>query len=219
MFSSGIGMYIQPGGWISIKMSKSALLQGRIKCIQEVLANRNCQESQVTANIYKPAIGGVESIRVSRSLGDSDDAFPTPGPSSCVAPLPFVAYTNTAHVSVRSDIPKTLEEKEEESLWAQFDGPGGTSKVLRQEGNDGLPEASKAVLKRNYKSATSMSQGLDGVDQTESKYHAEAVTMLKDVFKLDQFRPNQLEAINSTLDGRMSSCSCRRAGEKACAIK
>ncbi len=39
-------------------------------------------------------------------------------------------------------------------------------------------------------------------DQTSTPYYKEVSSVLKDVFQLDSFRYNQLEAINATMEGR-----------------
>ena len=53
----------------------------------------------------------------------------------------------------------------------------------------------------NVESKASTSQS-ERVDQTAAPFYAEAVRVLKEVFRFHSFRKNQLEAINATLAGR-----------------
>jgi bloom syndrome protein len=101
------------------------------------------------------------------------------------------------------------------SLWAQFDDaeidmhlkaqPECSAEVIEViSPTDSGPSGSKSspIVKHSYRTAQKASGSVGFVDQTGTPYYAEAIRALKTVFKLDNFRPNQLEAINAALDGK-----------------
>ncbi|KZS99316.1 ATP-dependent DNA helicase [Sistotremastrum niveocremeum HHB9708] len=57
-------------------------------------------------------------------------------------------------------------------------------------------------VKQTFRSAQSSSRAANEIDQTKSPYYKEAIRKLKEVFQLDDFRQNQLKAINATLDAK-----------------
>lgn len=77
----------------------------------------------------------------------------------------------------------------DDDLWANVDG------FMSNTAADVEPKATIAI-------ASPGRAPLTRVDQTASPYYSEIIRVLKSVFQLDSFRPNQLEAINATLDGK-----------------
>lgn len=102
---------------------------------------------------------------------------------------------------------------DEDALWAQLDeGPvepvdgfesicSSSNGPLRPIGN--TPERRQLPSKRQtYKTAELSSKDANRTDQTHTPYYKEILQVLRGVFGLDSFRPNQLEAINAALSGK-----------------
>lgn len=144
--------------------------------------------------------------------------FGRPGPSSRTSrngytdnQLPFTTAESSsysAYSTEESFRPESEAYDEEASLWAQvgdaeFDifpkaQPEYSAEVI-EVSSAASTSGPAAVTKWSYKSAQTT---VNSVDQTGTPYYSSAIRALKTVFKLDNFRPNQLEAVNATLDGK-----------------
>ena len=172
------------------------------------------------ANMTAPTVQVTQlSLRVSlsltRLLQDHSDAYS----GSLNRSFTMAGDVTTTHSITRGRIaPKTpskltsvIDEDDEDALWAQFDDVvpadglellgSPSSKPLQPIGN--ILEGRQSPSKRQtYKTAVSSSKDASRMDQIHTPYYAEIMQVLRDVFGLDSFRPNQLEAINATLFGK-----------------
>jgi superfamily II RNA helicase len=140
----------------------------------------------------------------SRSLSNSNET----GSASRTSNL----LTLQERIGSADDNSQVVEDlfNDDASLWAQFEDaefdmkvqPECSAEIIEVEGStvSGLSGSmSSPIVKRSYRTAQKAS---GSIDQTGTPYYADAIHTLKKVFKLDNFRPNQLEAINATLDAK-----------------
>lgn len=152
-----------------------AHVEGRIEAIQERLARFN--------PVGEPASGPSTSLLASSAPTDFGSIL---GPEDVDVDGPL--EPDDTDLSA-----ETLIVPDSDDLW------------------EGLDEPSTLQLD-TLTSATPMFESVDApctpsapagrLDNTSTPYYAEAVSVLKSVFRLTSFRQNQLEAINATLDGK-----------------
>ncbi|KAG1754155.1 P-loop containing nucleoside triphosphate hydrolase protein [Suillus lakei] len=153
-----------------------AHVEGRIEAIQERLARFNL--------VSEPA------------------SAPSTSPLVSSAPTDFGGVLEPEDVDVDGPLePEDIDESAEtlivpdsDDLWEGLDEPSTlqlatlTSTTPTLDSADTPPCTPSAPTGR--------------LDNTSTPYYAEAVSVLKNVFRLTSFRQNQLEAINATLDGK-----------------
>lgn len=208
----------------------SDILEARIKSIREVLDSReNSSSSNVARRPAPPFMSNVSSsTNVSlpafhNDAPSSNSSTPRIGTSgqSGNRGVPFARVSTSdsvqSHFNSMDESSQYVGEPDDEeaSLWAQFDDvdldinikaqPICNAEILEVEDTNDLDPPtlnSSPIIKRSYKTAQKTSGSVNSVDQTGTPYYEEAIRVLKNTFRLDQFRPNQLEAINATLDGK-----------------
>lgn len=95
-------------------------------------------------------------------------------------------------------------------MWAQLDDTAEDDvelvrppSILPLQPIGNTPEREQSPSKRQtYKTAELSSKDASRIDQIHTPYYTEIIKLLRGVFGLDSFRPNQLEAINATLSGK-----------------
>lgn len=154
---------------------RRAHVEGRIEAIQERLARFN--------PVSEPASGPSTSLLASSAPTDFGSIL-EPEDVDVDAPL----EPDDTDVSAEA-----LIVPDSDDLWEGLDEPS----TLQL---DTLTSATPMFESADAPCTPSAPAGR--LDNTSTPYYAEAVSVLKSVFRLTSFRQNQLEAINATLDGK-----------------
>jgi hypothetical protein len=122
-----------------------------------------------------------------------------------------VAYSATSiTMATKASKPTSANEDDEDAMWAQLDDvPANDLELVGRPLGDLLLPAENTLEERqssserqSYKTAQSSSKDASRLDHVHTPYYAEVMQVLRDVFGLDSFRPNQLEAVDATLSGK-----------------
>ncbi|KAG2366764.1 P-loop containing nucleoside triphosphate hydrolase protein [Suillus spraguei] len=151
-----------------------AHIEGRIEAIQERLARFN--------PVNEPAPAPPTSIPASTA------------PKSGSVLEPEYADVDGPLEPEDSDVlAETLVVPDSDDLWEGLDEPSTLQLDTLTSTTPTLESADAPCTP---------SPPIGRLDNTSTPYYAEAVSVLKNVFRLTSFRQNQLEAINATLDGK-----------------
>jgi hypothetical protein len=136
-------------------------------------------------------------------------------PRSAIAediPIPYSSTSSKVVTKTSSTCTADHFGDDEDAMWAELDNEVEPAHALQSMGlPSGAPlqpigntlERRQSPSKRQtYKTAELSSKDASRIDQTHTPYYKEVMQVLRGVFGLDSFRPNQLEAINATLSGK-----------------
>jgi hypothetical protein len=195
------------------ELAPSTTLQKRIDCINEVLYRR---EKVALAPSAVAVCATLTRTPEHRSIASNDD-FATSregmgmGSSSNAVVAPILEHTSLVRSTVALEqitLDSTfnneweMDHAEEDRLWAEIDAPVNGNNFENADSAHTRTPGLSPVGKKTYQSATDSSLAVNRANQTDTPYYQEAIRVLKEVFKLDDFRHNQVEAINSTLAGK-----------------
>ena len=95
---------------------------------------------------------------------------------------------------------------DEASLWAQLEDAEfdamGTAEPIGCAELTGLNDVEPSSIYCTQSDGSQIESGRSDLNQTKTHYYQEVIRVLKNVFGLDSFRPNQLEAINAAMAGK-----------------
>lgn len=194
-----------PSGPLNNFGSSSRVIKSRLEAVKIAISCRERNEeptfgaatSRVGAasarDMRPPSIVNISSSTIAAATYASSSATLYDGPTavgsgqSTIVPIPQ----------------EDLDPQSDDDLWATQDDIPVLDDVDLEDPAASISTAFGQLQPKAVTAEPSFAFGPSSDDDpTATPYYKEIMKVLKDKFKLDCFRPNQLEAINATLDGK-----------------